>query len=168
MGFLVGERVCYSNQVCKIEGITAKNVGSYRVDVFELYSYSKPNIKMFIPVDKAENLLRPLASKEDFYTFTNNIRQQYTIEHDVNVHWKKRIRAYREKLKGGAFSDLCEIFLYFQHKEHITLMEEEIMTQARELIIREISFSLSRDASIINNEIDVSVREYQKTKELNP
>jgi CarD family transcriptional regulator len=114
-----------------------------------------------LPIERAHELLRPLASEADMYRVQKTLGAEHAVSRDP---WLKRRRDSQAKLTGGDPIELAEIIRDSAHREwtmpakgtksQLSPGERELFVRARDLLSNEIALARGVELAEANAWID--------------
>lgn len=140
--YKVGQSVVYPmHGVGKIDAIQKKKVLG-KTAKYYVIKIMQGNIKIMVPVDKAEEIgVRAVINKREVSKVLNILKNKGgKLESD----WKTRYQSNTDKIKTGSIYEIAEVVrdLYRRNKEkELSLMERKMYENALHQIITEISIA---------------------------
>lgn len=143
--FNIGDYVVYKRDVCKIKEIKKSHFNNK--DYYVLIPIDDNTLKIDVPTDNINGLLRPIISKEEV---TNIIRQAVNIP-IIETNNKLIENEYKQLLNSGKHEDLIKIIktTYLRNKERIDMgkkigdKDDLYFKRAEQLLYNEFSIALN-------------------------
>ena len=143
--FNVGEYVVYKRDVCKIKEI--KKNGFNNKDYYVLIPIDDNTLKIDVPMDNTNNLLRPIIEKNDVDSIIDSIINIPII----NTENKLIENEYRQLLNSGRHEDLIKVIktTYLRNKERTDMgkkigdKDDLYFKRAEQLLYNEFSIALN-------------------------
>lgn len=160
MKFENGMNIVYKNVgVCTIEDTEIKNFdGTNNIEYYKLRPVSNNSAVYYIPVDKSEQQLRNLFSKDEIDNLIDSM-------HDETEIWINNSRERRMEFSKILHSDDYKSIirmtrsLYFQqiekqkHNKHLSSSDEMILNSAENLVFQEFAAVLGISQDEVRNYI---------------
>lgn len=148
-----------SNGICEIQDILTMNMSGTAKEYYLLVPVSEPTAKVYIPVDVAENRIRPVMTKEEAWDIIKGVS---TIENIWIENEKERERTYKEALASRDPKRLIGIIktLYLRKKERTnagkknTAVDERYFKLAENQLHGELAFVLGEEKQNIGKIIE--------------
>ena len=136
-----------TNGICEITDVVSMNMSGTLKDYFVLVPVEEKTAKIYIPVDVAENRIRPVLSKDEAMDVIHGIPQ---IDETWVENEKERERIYKEALNSKDPMRLISIIktLYRRRKERLdagkktTAIDERYFKMAENQLFAELGFAL--------------------------
>ena len=146
--FQKGDKVVYPiHGAGVIEGLEKKNIDG-REQTYYTLSIPIGNLKISVSAANAENLgVREVMSREMLMQTFSKV--QY-LPVKMSDNWNQRYKDNMSKIKTGNLLEVCEVFrnLRLREKEKsLSSAEKKVLTQAKQIILSEISLSYSVEKS---------------------
>jgi CarD family transcriptional regulator len=169
--YAVGDYIVKSGDgVCKVENISP--LARPGVDKDKLYYFLAPvgesGRKVYVPVDRADDYLRPAMTEEEAWQFIHRIPdiQQIWIDNE-----KLREQRYKEAVRSSNPDDLVSIIkiIYLRKEKRQaegkknTIIDERYFKQAEYQLYSELGFALNRDKREISQVIFDSINGDRQT-----
>lgn len=139
--FSIGEKAVYPAQgVAEIIGVEEKVISS-RTQKFYLLRILDTDMRILVPVDKADQVgLRSIASEDEIGEVFDILREREV--HADKQTWNRRYRGFMEKIKTGSLYEVAEVYRDLSRlKETKTLSfgERRMLDTAKNLLVKELS-----------------------------
>jgi len=146
--FQKGDKVVYPiHGAGVIEGLEQKSIDGKEQTYYTL-SIPIGNLKISVSATNAENLgVREVMSREMLMQTFSKV--QY-LPVKMSDNWNQRYKDNMSKIKTGNLLEVCEVFrnLRLREKEKsLSSAEKKVLTQAKQIILSEISLSYSVEKS---------------------
>ena len=150
--------------VCEIVAIKHLDISGISRD--ELYFHLVPEenktVKLFLPIQKADECLRNVITKEEAIELIQSIKK---IEPATIIIEKQRDKVYRQALLSSNPQKLVSIIksIYLRNKERLSqgkssaVVDERFFKTAEERLYGELAFALGKDKNEIKEYIKKSV-----------
>jgi RNA polymerase-interacting CarD/CdnL/TRCF family regulator len=128
----------------------------YRIEL-----YAKTDVIIFIPKGRPVGI-RKLVEPEDIEDFYQRLRFPGTaiLPPKGKTHWHKEYRAKKESITRGTFFDRTLVYIKLRYKSRPTPVDQGMLREVEDLIIREISLSISKMPRDVKCELDGIVATY--------
>lgn len=156
MSFLVGDMAVYQGQgIGQITDIGQMKVGAASIEVYTL-RLVETGTTIRIPTHKAGEVgLREIIDEAEVRTVYGILREQAQKLEDKT--WNRRYRHYREKLRTGSVQEVARVLrdLYrLKSDKELSYGERQMLDEARNLLVKELSFATRRDETEIVQELE--------------
>ncbi len=146
--FKVNQEVVYPLQgVGKITSIEEKQFKGEDVLYYIIY-LEVSDMTIMVPTDKAEGLgIRAIVSEEESRKALDLISQEYE---PITADWKMRYQMNLDLLKSGNVTDIATVVRTLYHRskvKELPILERKLFDSAMKLLVDEISFSLGKEKS---------------------
>ena len=151
----IGERVVYpSHGVGEIVAIESNDLFGPGAQVYVLELIQSPR-RVTIATEKAEKgALRPVVSAEEARKVINSLREPPPAS--KSVPWTKRQRILNDKLASCCLQDVADVVRELYHLKSVkdlSFSQRRLFDTGIGLIVQELSISLKRPVSEIEEEI---------------
>ena len=106
------------------------------------------DMTIMVPVDKAEELgIRAIVSSKESMKALDLVSQDYE---PVTADWKMRYQMNLDLLKSGSVHDIATVVRTLYHRSKIKelpILERKLFDSALKLLVDEVSFSLNKSKS---------------------
>ena len=146
--FNIGDYVVNAkNGICEIKDIMMMNMTGKAKQYYMLVPLEEKNAKIYIPVDKAEERIRPVMEKEEAWELIGEIK---TIDVIFIENERERERIFKEAINSCEPKQLVSIIksLYlrrqkrFEEGKKSTEMDERYFKLAQNHLYGELAFAL--------------------------
>ncbi len=158
MQFAVNDRIVHSTGVGRIDAIESKYIAGSFMLCYRIYLYTKPDVALFIPV-LSNTQLRKVASADDVEVFFEKLREPEILPSPKNIHWKRNFKRYSVMARSQSFTERCDAYVYFRHREKISCTEEEFLHKLEDLLVHEIALVTKKLNQVVRQELDAAVLE---------
>jgi CarD family transcriptional regulator len=161
--FAIGQKAVYpSRGIAEIVGIEKKEIHG-RVQSFYLLRLSDNDLRIMVPVDKADQVgLRPVAGSDDVNEVLQILREK-AVRFDRNT-WNRRYRGFMEKIKSGSLFEVAEVFRdlsRLKRTKTLSFGERRMLDTARDLVVQELSVARSSEETVVEKELESVLSEGQ-------
>lgn len=152
-----------TNGICEIVDITTMNLSGENKAYYVLVPIEEKGAKVFVPVDTAENKMRPVMKKEEAWKL---IKELNSVEEALIENEKDREKFYKEAISSCDPTCLVSILkeLYFRRKKRLedgkktTIVDERYFKLAEKQLYSELAFALGVQKSDINQMIEKTLK----------
>ena len=161
MDFKVGESVIHPQHgLGTIREVRETSVLGEQVTV---YVITTKKMELQIPVEKARGLgIRPVATAEQAEIMLKILRSPAKSEpFTASEGWHQRYEELKQKIREGTPEDLAEIVRDLDKNAKVyepNIKEREILTQAKELVVQELSAALTLSKTKILEKVDDALK----------
>ncbi|MDC7127099.1 MAG: CarD family transcriptional regulator [Spirochaetales bacterium] len=146
--FKVNQEIVYPLQgVGKITSIEEKLFKGKKV-LYYIIFLEVSDMTVMVPCDKAEGLgIRAIVSEEESMKALKLISEDYE---PITADWKMRYQMNLDLLKSGSVSDIATVVRTLYHRskvKELPILERKLFDNALKLLVDEISFSLGKTKS---------------------
>ena len=134
-------------------------------DYFLVRTHQASGETIYVPVETANNIIRPILSKEEADEVLKYIK---SIEKEFNNNTKQRRDAYKRRLSSGDVNDIAYLYrqLYFydliggENNEEIKLgpVDIEMLSYAKNMLLDEFAISFKVDRNEIEQFIEDRIK----------
>lgn len=154
--FTVGDMAVYQdNGVGEITDINTMEISGAQIKFYVLRMLEN-GATIRIPTSRAASIgLREVIPAETVPEVYAILREKGKKPEDKT--WNRRYRAYKDKLKTGSVYEIARVLrdLYrLQAEKELSYGERQMLGQARNLLVKELSIATSRDESEISQELE--------------
>ncbi len=156
MSFTVGDKAVYGGKgIGEITEIATMDLGGFSTEVYTLTLTDGTLVK--VPTAKARSVgLRNVIDPEEVQGVYAVLRQE--AEKPKDKTWNRRYRAYSDKLRTGSVletaSVLRDLYRLKSDKKDLSYGERQMLEQARDLLVSELSLATERDESDVAQELE--------------
>ncbi|MBN2737210.1 MAG: CarD family transcriptional regulator [Spirochaetales bacterium] len=152
--YSVGQQIVYPlHGVGKIINIEEKQFKDNRILYYVIY-IEVSDMTVMIPVDKTEERgIRPIVSSKESQKALNIISEEYE---PVPSDWKIRYQMNLDLLKSGTVLNIATVVRTLYHRSRVKelpILERKLYDNALQLLVDEISFSLEKEKSEVEEMI---------------
>ncbi len=156
MPFSVGDMAVYQGQgIGQITDIGHMKVGGSSIEVYTL-RLVETGTTIRIPTHKAGSVgLRQIIDEQQVRNVYEILRA--AAEKLEDKTWNRRYRHYREKLRTGSVCEVACVLrdLYrLKGDKELSYGERQMLDEARNLLVKELSFATRRDETEIVQELE--------------
>lgn len=152
-----------TNGICEIVDITTMNLSGENKAYYVLVPIEEKGAKVFVPVDTAENKIRPAMKKEEAWKL---IKELNSVEEALIENEKEREKFYKEAINSCNPKCLVSILkeLYLRRKKRLedgkktTIVDERYFKLAENQLYSELAFALGVQKSEINQVIEKTLK----------
>ena len=161
--YKVGQQLVYPLQgVGQVRNIEERPFRDQTLLYYVVY-LEVSDMTIMVPVDKADELgIRAIVPRAEARNALTLIGEDYE---PIPTDWKLRYQMNLDLLKAGAVSDIATVVRALYHRSRIKelpILERKLYDNARSLLVDELSFSLGKDKSkveeLINSRLEVGVK----------
>ena len=134
-------------------------------DYFLVKTHQASGETIYVPVETANSIIRPILSKEEADEVLKYIK---SIEKEFNNNTKQRRDAYKRRLSSGDVNDIAYLYrqLYFydliggENNEEIKLgpVDIEMLSYAKNMLLDEFAISFKIDRNEIEQFIENRIK----------
>lgn len=156
MQFSVGDMAVYQGKgIGEITDIGKMEVAGASIEVYTL-RLVESGTTIRIPTHKADAVgLREIIDVDEVESVYDILRAKAVRSGDKT--WNRRYRAYREKLRTGSVHEIARVLrdLYrLKNDKELSYGERQMLEEARNLLVKELSFATKRDEMEIVQELE--------------
>jgi CarD family transcriptional regulator len=156
MSFTVGDMAVYQGKgIGQITDIGKMSVAGASIEVYTLRLVEN-GTTIRIPTHKAGEVgLREIICEQEVRTVYDILREAGEKPEDKT--WNRRYRHYREKLRTGSVQEVARVMrdLYrLKGDKELSYGERQMLDEARNLLVKELSFATRRDETEIVQELE--------------
>ncbi len=155
--FKVGDSAIYPGRgVATVKKIEEKDIGGTKKRFYVLQVVDNNNtVTIMVPMENALSVgLRGIIGPKE-------VGDVYKIlkERDVKIDqttWNRRYREYMEKIKTGSVYEIAEVLrnlFLLRHSKDLSYGERNMLNQAKQLLVKEISLAKSSKEEEVEQEI---------------
>lgn len=167
MDFKVGENVVHPQHgLGSIKEIRETEILGEKTTV---YLIATRKMELQIPVERARTLgIRRVASAEQADTMLKILRSPAKSEpFTASEGWIERYEELKQRIRNGEAEDLAEVVRDLDKNSKVyelNIREREILTQAKELLIQELTMALGLSKSKVAERVDDALKANLKKK----
>ncbi len=167
MDFKVGENVVHPQHgLGFIKDIRETEILGEKTTV---YLIATRKMELQIPVERARTLgIRRVASAEQADTMLKILRSPAKSEpFTASEGWIERYEELKQRIRNGEAEDLAEVVRDLDKNSKVyelNIKEREILTQAKELLIQELTVALALSKAKVNERVDDALKANLKKK----
>jgi len=160
----VGDPVVHALGVAKITAIDTLTVAGSNVEAYKIHLISGSLLVnkaiMFIPVQSAQRVLRPIMDKQDALAVMELI-EQHIQRPKPATSWKSAANILKESLLHLTSEKLINLFLSY-YRSYRCAYEGELFATVAARLITEIACAIGRDIDAVRATIAIHIADVER------
>ena len=155
MSFKVGDKTVHrAHGVGEITSIEEKRIKG-QAQSFYVIHIVESGMKVMVPTESADGLLRPIISRSDAKIVVETLKQD---EVAVTAQpWNRRYREYMEMLNSGSPVEVAKVLRDLSRlrgEKELSFGERRLLEQARNLLVAELALARRCKEQKVEKELD--------------
>jgi len=152
--FSVGDKVVHPQHGAAVIAKRIKQEVAGKVKDYFLLDIATDQLKVFVPVEKIDEVIRPVISKNQTRMVFSKFREE---PQEAGSNWSRWYKVLNEKMTSGDIYQVAEVvrdLTYAQQTKGISPALKRMLSRARLTLISEIRFALDIDEEEATRRLD--------------